>query len=148
MQKDAKTNDRIKGGARVLDCTIQGGLHSLRNKTDVNLKQKIKEGLSIRILIPKNATSPEMEEANKDLEDWFCTLDEKQMQQVTIRKYDGIPQELYFRLDERVFVGPYFANLATSKNITYEFDLHSDGGKIYSNNFEDLWHRSHRGQIA
>jgi hypothetical protein len=149
VQKNAKTNERIKNGAKRLDCIIQGGLDGLRNKVDVNLIEKISGGLIIRLLIPKDDASPEIGKANKELEDWYYKLSDKQKSNITIRKYNGSPQELYFRLDEMVFVGPYFVNLDSSRNITYEFDLHysSKGGELYAEHFEDLWENSKDGEI-
>jgi hypothetical protein len=146
-QKDAKTNERIKNGAKELDCIVQGGLDGLRNNMDVNLHERISGGLKIRLLIPKNPYDQEMKDANEELEKWYHSLNDKQKRNVAIRKYSGIPQDLYFRLDEMVFVGPYFANSKSAEDITYEFDRYLDGGKLYANYFENLWGRSKGEEI-
>jgi hypothetical protein len=141
-ETDDELNSRIKTTAEQVDGIVQGGLHSLRNSQDVKLAKRLERGLIMRLLIPKDTPDPRMENANKELEDWYHSLNKDQKKNVFIRKYNEIPQELYFRVDDILIIGPYLAHIDGPRNITYMFDVISKGGKIYSDHFEDLWARS------
>jgi hypothetical protein len=140
MSKDGKINECINNGAKKIDGITQGGLKDLRNNAEVRLKERLAKGLEMRLLIPM--------EGHEDLEAWRRSLPKEQKDHVTIRKYEGSPQELYFRVDDILVVGPYHVNVPGPRNITYEFNVHSNGGEIYTTHFEDLWNRSLEGEIT
>jgi hypothetical protein len=146
-EMDEELNDRIKTTAERVDGIVQGGISDLRNSQDVKLAKRLERGLIMRLLIPKDPHDPRMENANKELEDWYHSLNKDQKKNVTIRKYAAVPQELYFRVDDVLIVGPYLAHIDGPRNITYVFDAISAGSKFYSDHFEDLWARSKGEEI-
>ncbi|MDR1468018.1 MAG: hypothetical protein LBT00_01850 [Spirochaetaceae bacterium] len=145
--KDEEMNNRIKTTAEKVDGIVQGGLFALRNNQDVKLKERLERGLIMRLLIPKEPHDSRLEDANKGLRDWYHSLTKNQKRQVTIREYDGIPQEMYFRVDDLLAVGPYHTWIDGPRTVTYLFDAISTGGKIYTNHFDKLWEDSEGGQI-
>jgi hypothetical protein len=144
---DKELNDRIIT-AKEVDAIVQGGLDGLRKNPGVKLKYRLERGLKMQILVPKDPPDPRIKNAIKELEDWYHSLNSKQREKVTIRKYNAVPQELYYRVDDVLVVGPYLADTDGPRNITYMFDRNSTGGEIYTNHFNVLWENSEKGGIV
>jgi hypothetical protein len=144
MEADKILNECVKTTAKQIDGIVQGGLYSLRRSQDIKLDERIKLGLKMRLLIPLD---PRMAGANKHLEDWYHALNDSQKKNVTIRRYDEPPQELYFRVDDILVVGPYFAHIDGPRTITYRFNANSTAGKIYKDHFDDLWESAREGEL-
>ncbi len=49
------------------------------------------------------------------------------------------PLDLYFRVDNHVFIGPYLYGKTSQQTITYEFGKGGNGYTYYTKYFEDLW---------
>jgi hypothetical protein len=148
VELDDLVNSCIKTTAEQIDGIVQGGLYNLRRSQDIKLTERLELGLKMRLLIPLDSRlDSRMEEANKELEDWYHGLKDSQKENVKIRKYTEAPQELYYRVDNILLIGPYFAHVDGPRNITYLFDANSDGGEIYKNHFNDLWESSCKREI-
>jgi hypothetical protein len=149
VELDDLVNSCIKTTAEQIDGIVQGGLYNLRRSQDIKLAERLEQGLEMRLLIPLDSRfDPRMEEANKELEDWYHGLNANQKNNVKIRRYTEAPQELYYRVDNILLIGPYFAHIDGPRNITYLFDANSTGGKIYKNHFDDLWESSKNNQLT
>jgi hypothetical protein len=148
VELDDLVNGCIGTTAKEVDGIVQGGLYNLRHSQDVRLAQRLQQGLKMRLLIPFDSKlDPRMEEANKELEDWYHNLKDSEKRNITIRRYKETPQELYYRVDDIMLIGPYFAHIDGPRNITYLFDANSNGGKIYKNHFDDLWEKSQEDEV-
>jgi hypothetical protein len=146
-EKDKEMNSRISTTAELVEGIVLGGLHDLRDNRDAKLEKRLEHGLKMYLLVPKNSHDSKLEAAKKELEDWYHLLNKEQKGNITIRKYNAVPQEMYFRVDDLLVVGPYHANVDGRRNITYMFDANSKGGEIYINHFNDLWESSKAGEI-
>lgn len=58
---------------------------------------------------------------------------------VQIKYHRQLPLDFYFRVDDRVFVGPYIYGKEGQQMITYEFERDGEGFKYYTDYFEKLW---------
>jgi hypothetical protein len=136
-EKNEKINSYIKESAKEIDVMTQNSLFTLRNKIGRELRDRLTNVLKMRILIPKaNLLSEDI----KNLIEWCKKLDNDQQDNIKIRSYEGTPQDLYFRVDDMIFIGPYRINVHSNhETITYEFTKNSEGGKIYSEYFEQIW---------
>jgi hypothetical protein len=112
MELDDLVNSRIKAAAEQIDGIVQGGLYTLRRSQDIKLAERLDLGLKMRLLVPLDSRlDPRMEATNKELEDWYHGLKDSQKANVAIRKYTDTPQELYYKVDDILLVGPYFAHI-------------------------------------
>jgi len=143
-QLNERMNSLIENGAQEIDGIVQGGITSLRQNLQSKLLKKIKDGLEIRLLIPHldKPIGGAVHTKTEDLISWHRTLPLLIRDKVKIKEYFGVPQDLYFRVDDVIKVGPYLIDRAGSQTITYEFDHNSRGGQYYSNYFDELWEKS------
>jgi hypothetical protein len=150
FEKNEKLNEKIQNQAKNVDVITQEGLATLRQKLGPRLKERLGNGLKMRILIPKikKGAFPVVEQKLRDLVKWREQLIHKQKENIKIRYYSGVPQDLYFCVDNTIIVGPYFLNRTINQlTITYEFNAETTGGKIYSEYFDELWEKSKEGEI-
>lgn len=133
---------------------IAFGLRGFRDSQTDLIRDKIRKGMKIKILTisPKSKYLEEREKMEKGttgeisqsivhLKCWIEELknDEKYSKQIEIKYYDTLPLDLYFRLDNKVYIGPYLYGKQSQQTISYSFDK---GGKVYEyykNYFYDLW---------
>jgi hypothetical protein len=146
-QKNKKVNSYIKESAAEFDIITQNSLLGLRNTIGDELKIRLECGLKMRILIPSDINDPQHVKDIEGLINWCNDLDRKQRENIEIHSYDGIPQDLYQRVDNMIFVGPYLLGERPHSNhetITYEFRKDSVGGEIYFNYFKLIWKGSNK----
>jgi len=146
--KDKQTNEYIITKAKIMDVMTQNSLKELRTNIGDEIKQRLTNNFKIRILISKDINTSKHKKDVDELIDWYKSLNKNQQANVTIRRYNGIPQDLYFRIDNMIFIGPYHLDVfSNQKTITYEFMVNSSGGKIYSKYFERIWKKSEKNEI-
>ncbi len=59
--------------------------------------------------------------------------------QIEIKFYNNLPLDMYFRVDNHLFVGPYLYGKNSQQTITYEYSKGGKGFDYYTNYFEQLW---------
>lgn len=153
----AKMNDSanisLENNENNLDI-IAFGLRNFRDaQTDI-IKQKVSQGMQIRILTinPKSKFLEQREKDEKELpgqiantivqlDSWVEEIKQMQIRdkQVQIKFYDTLPLDFYFRLDNRLFIGPYLYGKTSQQTISYEYSYSSVGFEYYVNYFENLW---------
>lgn len=138
-EKNRRINDYIINSATKLDIMTQNSLKELRKNIGKQLEMRLGNGLEMRILIPSDINDPQHTRDIEDLINWCKNLGKKQRQKIEIRSYAGTPQDLYYRVDNMIFVGPYFLGRRSNQlTITYEF-TNKNFGKMYSEYFEQIW---------
>lgn len=131
---------------------IAFGLRSFRTThTDSYMLYQLKRGVDYRILTMNPNSSfvlaREQEENNKNIKDsieeliaWADDLNEKSPKgKIIIKGYSSMTLDFYWRVDDVVYVGPYWNGLESQQTITYKFCRGGKGYKIYSAYFEKLW---------
>lgn len=140
-----------------LDFIAFGLSHFISKNSDQDIvATKVKKGLIIRILTlnpySRYVFEQEKLENNRnikneilELERWVNNINnyhqsnDKTRNQIQIKFYDELPLNFYCRVDDKVYVGPYVPDKPSGKNITYQYDFYSSGGRWYSDLFERIW---------
>ena len=60
------------------------------------------------------------------------------MDNLEVKFYNGLPQN-YFRVDDRVFIGPYFSNISSRNTVTFLTEADKSLAEQYKQNFQDSW---------
>jgi hypothetical protein len=133
---------------------IAFGLRSFRDAKTKIVKEKVKRGLRIRIITlkPSSGFIAQRERDEKevpgqikktvmDLIKWVDELKKESPnpENITIRFYDKLPEDFYFRVDDHIYIGPYLYGIASQQTISYEFKGNSTGYEYYKDYFEKLW---------
>lgn len=133
---------------------IAWGLKSFRDAKNKVVMEKVKRGLKIRIITP-NPDSEYVKQREKDekevkgqikqtiinLVQWLeeLKLVAPDSSNIQIKYYNKLPEDFYFRVDKRIFIGPYLYGISSQQTISCEFRGASHGFTYYKNYFEKLW---------
>ncbi len=130
------------------------GFCSLRNQKDETMRKKAVEGVTMRFLVmnPESRFLGEREKAeNKaegsikksiyDLKSWIEELRAlaPNPDNVQLRFYDALPLDFYSRVDGNVYFGPYWYHKDSQSTISYKYKGGTEGYRIYTKYFENLW---------
>lgn len=129
---------------------IAMGLNSWVNARNDKITYALKHGVRIRIITvhPNNQylsavdkRENKMDGATKQsvisLAEFIARYES--MSNFEIKYYCDLPLDLYFRVDNHLFVGPYLHGKTSQQTITYEFSKGGKGFDYYTNYFEMLW---------
>ena len=127
------------------------GLQSFRNKQSNLIEGYLKKGVNFRILTmdPKSEFVLQREREEDDtniknsiekLVEWADKLNKNQYKgRVIVKGYSCMTLDFYWRVDNTIYVGPYWVGYDSQQTVTYAFDKGGDGFKLYSDYFEKLW---------
>lgn len=127
------------------------GLQSFRNKQSSLIEGYLKKGVNFRILTmdPKSDFVLQREREEDDtniknsiekLVEWADKLNTKQYKgRVIVKGYSCMTLDFYWRVDNTIYVGPYWVGYDSQQTVTYAFDKGGDGFKLHSDYFEKLW---------
>lgn len=144
-------NDRIEKAQDHLDI-IAYGLSSLRESRTPLLKKKVEHGLSIRILtVDPNCALLEQKDKDehkqpgttaasiRSLCKWVLELQKIKDAKVEIKFCSSLPTEVYFRVDDYVYAGPYQWARDSQRSITMEYRNAGNAFKYYKDYFDTIW---------
>ena len=151
-----EVSKRLNDADECLDI-IAYGLKSFRESVGDTVKTRVQNGLSIRILtVDPNSEflSYRDDVENKikgstandimQLSEWIKELAIDGVTNVELRYCRFLPTELYFRVDSRVYVGPYEIGKESQRTITAEYAGGSKGFSYYTDYFNALWSKAEK----
>ena len=128
------------------------GLKSFREAKTNEVERLLDKGVSFKILTlhpssPMLAHVDEQEslisgataKSINELIEWANSLkDKKKRRKIEVRLYEALPFDFYFKVDERVYIGPYLKGLSSQQTISYEFSA-GEGYRYWSRYFSKQW---------
>lgn len=148
---NAIINDCFKKKVSQIDI-IAYGLKSFRESKDSTIRNQLIKGMSMRIITVKpdspilnqkdddeNKMPGSTESSIIDLVTWVGEINETINANIRLKCIDKLPTELYFRVDDMVFVGPYELLRESQQTVTYQYRCNTLGGNYYQQYFEQLW---------
>jgi hypothetical protein len=133
---------------------IAFGLRSFRDAQSFRVEELLRSGLKMRILtinpnsdyvkrreIDENTMTGQIRKTIIDLNEWADKLNKKSHSEngISIKYYDTLPLDFYWRQNEYLFVGPYLQGIGSQQTLTYEITGNSEIGAFYKNYFDNLW---------
>lgn len=133
---------------------IAFGLRSFRDAKTNIVKEKVKRGMKIRIITldpssefvtqrekDEKEVSGQIKKTIQDLIKWVDDIKKESPdpENVSIKFYNSLPQNFYFRIDDHIFLGPYLYGKTSQQTISYEFKGNSIGYEYYKDYFDKLW---------
>lgn len=151
-EKNADSDPNLDKAKYCVDA-VAFGLSSFRSKYSKKVEQALRKGVNFRIITMDPESdfihSRENEEGEiegniqksiNDLVKWANGLNEKSSKgKIIIRAYKCMTLDFYWRVDDTLYIGPYWYGYKSSDTITYCF---KEGGKAftqYSDYFDSLW---------
>lgn len=132
---------------------IAFGLRSFRSNRKNDVLSCMQRGMNVRLLVmnpesvfiqqrekEENAISGSISKSIYDLKKWAEDLNRESANgKITIKFYDTMTLDFYWRVDDDIYIGPYLFNIESQQTITYNFRQGGKGFDIYSKYFETLW---------
>lgn len=151
-ERNAEANPKI-GQAQYRIDGIVFGLSSFRPMYSDIIEQRLKKGVNIRILTmdpygkymcdrerEEIAVEGSIKKTIEDLVDWANGLNKKKYKgKIVIKCYSCMTLDYYWRVDNELYIGPYWYGYKSADTITYKFTADGRGFQHYSKYFEKLW---------
>lgn len=158
-EKSADSDPKIKKVKNNLD-VVAFGLKSFRENHSADIQKCLYNGTVIRILTmspdsdfisqrekEENETEGQIKNTIYGLIEWAKDINaktkkaknSKKIGHIEIRGYDCMTLDFYWRMDNELYVGPYWYGMSSQQTITYKFDEGGEGFKAYADYFEKIW---------
>lgn len=151
-EKSAESDPELAKAKYCLDA-IGFGFSSFRGKHTNKVVTLLRKGVDIRIItMNPNSQFTEIRDKEehksigstshsiRDMIEWADKLNAQNPKgKIVIKGYDTMTLDFYWRVDDTLYVGPYWYGVDSQQTITYRF---SDGGKgfaQYTEYFDNLW---------
>ncbi len=132
---------------------IAFGLSTFRTMYGKRIEQCLKKGVNIRLLTmdpegifvsfreqEENAAPGGIKDTIVDLVNWANELNRNNPKgKIVIKAYGSMTLDYYWRVDDDLYIGPYWYGYKSADTITYKFVSGGRGFQHYSDYFERLW---------
>lgn len=148
---NAEVLKRLENAENQLDI-IGYGMKSFRESRDDLIRSRIQKGLKVRIITvdpnciflnqrdkDENKIEGSTADSIRQLNDWVNNLNSEYNKYVEIKFCRTLPTEVYFRVDDYIYVGPYQCGKESQQTITMEYHSKGNGFQYYNSYFEKLW---------
>lgn len=153
--KNAESDPMLtKQKVKELDAIIFG-LKTFRSAHTVDIENCLKNGTRIRFLvmnpdslfvkqreIEENEVEGQISKSIVDLLKWAKKLKKTTKGDISVKYYNSMTLDFYWRIDNVLYVGPYLFGRASQATITYKYESGGLGYNEYTNYFEELWNNT------
>lgn len=151
--KNKDSDPKLKYVENHLDA-IAFGLKSFRNNHGDEVEALLRKGVNVRILTMnpskdncflkqreiEEETPGQIRNTIEQLVSWADKLNSKKYKgHITVKGYKCMTLDFYWRMDNEIYIGPYWYHYGSQQTITYKFIHGKMGFDIYSTYFEKLW---------
>ena len=151
-ERNAEADPNLENARYCID-GIAFGLSTFRTMYEKKIENCLRKGVNIRLLTmdPNGQFISFREEEEKtstggikdtitDMIAWADTLNQKNYKgKIVIKGYRSMTLDYYWRVDDDLYVGPYWYGYKSSDTITYKFSAGGRGFQHYSEYFDKLW---------
>lgn len=151
-ERNAEADPNIEKARYRID-GIAFGLHNFRTMYGKKIEQCLKNGIQIRLLTMDpdgqfiSCREEEEREGPGGIRDtilemvkWADSLNQNNYKgKIVIKAYKSMTLDYYWRVDNDLYVGPYWYGYKSSATITYKFVAGGRGFQHYCEYFEKLW---------
>lgn len=153
---NSEVNELFEKNVSSLDI-IAFGLKSFREAREDRVRKLLEKGMTMRIItvnpnssllafkdIDENKLEGSTQDSIKNLNEWCNKMNNSGKGTIEIRYINTLPTEVYFRVDNNIFVGPYQIGRESQQTITMRYEGNTDGVAYYKEYFEKLWEASNK----
>lgn len=153
-EKNADSDPKLERAKKQVDA-VAFGLKSFRTTQSKRVEKALKNGVNFRILtmIPtednmflvqreaeEDEPTGQIKKSIEDLVSWANIFNSRPYKgKIEVRGYKCMTLDFYWRVDDELYVGPYWYGRGSQQTITYKFGKDKKGFELYTEYFEDLW---------
>lgn len=141
---------------------IAFGLKSFRDSQDKTITTLLKKGVQIRILtmnpdsdfvrqreIEEEEAEGQIAHTIQQLIEWAVSKNKLGYKgRIEVKGYNCMTLDFYWRMDNVIYVGPYWYGVGSQQTVTYKFSANHEGYELFSDYFEDLWNNKEMIQLV
>ena len=148
---NSNVESRMRKAKKHIDI-IAYGLKSLRETNSDLIESFLKRGGAVRIItvnpscetlsirdMEENKISGSTSDSITKLISWVSSLSKKDGYKISLKCSNYLPTELYYRVDNHIYVGPYQFGKESQSTITLEYRRPGKAFSIYEDYFQSLW---------
>lgn len=151
-ERNSEADPNIENARYCID-GVAFGLSTFRTMYGKKIEHCLRKGVNIRLLTMdpdgQFISFREKEEESgpggikntiNDMVKWADLLNQNSKKgKIVIKAYNSMTLDYYWRVDDELYVGPYWYGYKSSDTITYKFAAGGRGFQHYSEYFEKLW---------
>lgn len=151
-EKNADSDPQLDKARYVVD-VVAFGLKAFRAKQTKRVENCLRRGVNFRIItmnpesqfvrqreLEEKETDGQIKHTIEDLVAWANGLNAKGLKgRILVKGYDTMTLDFYWRVDDTIYVGPYWYKISSQQTITYKFEREGKGFTTYSEYFDSLW---------
>ena len=151
-ERNAEADPNIENARYCID-GIAFGLSTFRNMYGKRIEHCLKKGVQIRLLTmdpdgqfisfrekEEEAASGGIKNTITEMVKWADILNQNSKKgKIVIKAYNSMTLDYYWRVDNDLYVGPYWYGYKSADTITYKFVAGGRGFQHYGEYFEKLW---------
>lgn len=151
-ERNAEADPNIENARYCID-GIAFGLSTFRNMYGKKIEHCLKKGVHIRLLTmdpdgqfisfreqEEEAAPGGIKNTITEMVKWADSLNQNSKKgRIVIKAYNSMTLDYYWRVDDDLYVGPYWYGYKSSDTITYKFVAGGRGFQHYGDYFEKLW---------
>ena len=151
-ERNAEADPNIDKAKYCID-GIAFGLSTFRTMYGKKIEQCLRKGVQIRLLTmdpegqfisfreaEERAAAGGIQETIVDMVKWADALNKNNTKgKIVIKAYKSMTLDYYWRVDNELYIGPYWYGYKSSDTITYKFVAGGRGFQHYCEYFDKLW---------
>ena len=159
-EKNADSDPNLNKAQYCVD-GIAFGLSSFRSKYTKKVEQALRNGVNFRLITmdpngdfihfrekEEGEVEGNIQKSINDLVNWANKLNNRKYKgKIVIKSYNCMTLDFYWRVDNTIYIGPYWYGYKSSDTITYSFTKGGKAFNLYSEYFESLWENEGLTQI-
>jgi len=153
-EKNTDSDPQLEKAKSQVDA-VAFGLKSFRTTQNKRVEKALKNGVNFRILTmnpdednlflaqreaEEGELTGQIKKSIDDLVSWANILNARPYKgKIEVRGYKCMTLDFYWRVDDELYVGPYWYGRGSQQTITYKFGKDKKGFELYTDYFEELW---------
>ena len=151
-EKNADSDSALDKAKYQIDA-IAFGLKSFRTQQTKKVESCLRNGINFRIItmnpeskfvkereIEEGETEGQIKNTIQQLIIWADDLNKKNYKgKIIVKGYSSMTLDFYWRVDNELYVGPYWYGTSSQHTITYKYISGGKGFNLYTDYFEKLW---------
>lgn len=153
-EKSEDSDPKLDKAKKQIDA-VAFGLKAFRTTHTKKVEKLLRNGINFRILTmnpdenniflkqreqEEGETEGQIRNSINQLVEWANKLNSKKYSgKIVVKGYKCMTLDFYWRVDDELYIGPYWYGYGSQQTITYKFKSNKKGFELYTDYFDKLW---------
>lgn len=155
-EKNADSDPNLDKAKYCVD-GIAFGLTSFRTKYSKKVTACLRKGVNFRLLVMnpesefikarEKEEDSDIKHSIESLVKWANDNNKSYKGKIIVKGYNSMTLDIYWRVDDDLYIGPYWYGYKSGDTITYKFNSKGKAFQLYTDYFESLWENTELTEI-